>query len=56
MTKRMNDEERAASFSYWFKWTGHWCYSRTEALRVWEKRGIDGLPDCTTGALALLSV
>ena len=34
------------AFGRWYQSTGHWVYpNRADALRTWEERGIEGLPD-----------
>lgn len=35
-------------FARWFRTEGHWIYgTQDEALSMWLRRGIEGLPDLT---------
>ena len=48
----MNTIER---FQNWFNRHGHWMHeTRAEALRVWIKNGINGLPNAPANAEQLL--
>ena len=44
----MNKQKRWDIFNYWFEHHGHWMFGtdgKDKAIKVWQKDGIDGLPD-----------
>lgn len=52
----MNAQKTADCFKYWFSQSGHWVYEyRAEAVRVWKQWGIEGHPNYTEEAGALLT-
>lgn len=53
---RLTHQQRADMFRAWYSTQGHWVYSgRADAMRVWRERGINGRPQHTAGAEALLT-
>ena len=46
----MSKNDRQDVFNVWFNWHGHWIYAdKPHAFRVWQERGIEGLPDWQPG-------
>ena len=56
MESSVKAQKAADCFKFWFERQGHWVYEyRAEAVRVWRERGIEGRPDYTPEADALLA-
>ena len=54
--QKMIDQQRADMFRSWYSSTGHWVYNgRADAVRTWREHGINGRPQHTAGAEALLA-
>lgn len=53
---RLTDQQRADMFRAWYSTQGHWVYNgRAAAVCTWRERGINGRPQHTAGAEALLA-